>query len=266
MKIVTGYTGTPHISSNDDQGRNQGIFGTGNYILDVGQRFNATLTNATTVTLEDGEGMMQGVHFRIEPGMTEAVSISPGTSGYNRIDLICAKYTKDTSTGTEDVSLVVVEGTPTTGAAIEPTYTNGDILAGDTLAYMVLWKVALSGLTPGLVRVVPTDVGAGYWLIEGLAQNISGQSSSDISLQDERLDNGQYIVVGAAQANYSSLFPDGYAVWDCGFVANNVAFPRVRIQYSGGDPDVPQRVIISVYNSSVSAASYKYRVLLKKLY
>lgn len=155
MKIVTGYTGTPHISSNDDQARNQGIFGTGNYILDVGQKFNATLTNATTVTLEDGEGMMQGVHFRIEPGMTEAVSISPGTTGYNRIDLICARYTKDASTGVEDVSLVVIEGTPTTSTPSVPTYTEGDILAGDTLAYFPMFKVTINGLTPSIARYAP---------------------------------------------------------------------------------------------------------------
>ena len=161
MKIVTGYTGTPHISSNDDQARNQGIFGADNYILDVGQKFNATLTDATTVTLEDGEGMMQGVHFRIEPGMTESVSISPGTTGYNRIDLICARYTKDAGTGVEDVSLVVIEGTPTTSTASEPSYTEGDVLGGDTLAEFPVWKVTLSGVTPTLTslatKITPTS-------------------------------------------------------------------------------------------------------------
>ena len=154
MKIVTGYTGTPHISSNDDQARNQGIFGRGGCVLDVGNQLNATLTNATTVTLSDGDGIIQGVHFRIEPGMTEAVSISPGTTGYNRIDLICARYTKDASTGVEDVSLVVIEGTPSSSTASEPSYTEGDILNGDTLAELPIWKVALAGLTPTLSRIV----------------------------------------------------------------------------------------------------------------
>lgn len=146
MKIVTGYTGTPHITSNDDQARNQEIFGTGNYIFKVGKELKATLTNATTVTLQDGDGIMQGVHFRIEPGMTEAVSISPGTTGYNRIDLICARYTKNVSTGVEDVSLVVIEGTPTTSTASQPTYTQGDILNGDTLAEFPFYKISLTGV------------------------------------------------------------------------------------------------------------------------
>lgn len=153
MNIVTGYRGEPHISSNDDQSLNQGIFGTGNYILDVGQKFNATLSNANTVTLEDGEGVMQGVHFRIEPGLTDSVGINNGTTGYNRIDLICARYSKDVSTGIETVNLMVFEGTPTTGIPEEPTYIEGDIRAGGTLAYFPLWKVTLTGLTPSISRI-----------------------------------------------------------------------------------------------------------------
>lgn len=153
MKIVTGYTGTPHITSNDQQGLNQGIFGTDSYVLNVGQKFNATLNTATTITIEDGEGMMQGVHFRIDPGDTEAVTINPGTPGFNRIDLICARYTKDSTTGIESVELAAIEGTPSEGAASDPEYTTGDIRMGDTIVDYPLWKVSLSGVSPELTRV-----------------------------------------------------------------------------------------------------------------
>lgn len=153
MKIVTGYTGTPHITSNDQQAFNQGIFGTGNSVLGVGQRFNATLNNATTVTVEDGEGVLQGVHFRIEPGETETLTFSPGTNGYNRIDLICARYTKEPGTGAEAVDLVIVEGVPSESAATEPTYNTGDVLSGDTPVDFPLWKITISGLTPSLTKL-----------------------------------------------------------------------------------------------------------------
>ena len=153
MRIITGHRGTPHVTSNDEQGKNQGIFGIGNYVLNVGQKFNATMTDATTVTLEDGEGMMQGVHFRIDPGTTEAISISAGTTGYNRIDLVCARYTKDITTGIEDVSLIVIEGTPNASTPSAPSYNTGDVLDGDVLADFPLWKVTLSGLTPSLSKM-----------------------------------------------------------------------------------------------------------------
>lgn len=153
MKIVTGYTGSPHITSNDEQGKNQGIFGTGNVVLDVGAKFNATLTDANTVTIEDGEGVMQGVHFRIEPGTTETVNIQNGTSGYNRIDLVCARYTKNPVTGVEAVSLEVITGTPTTSTPTAPEYEQGDILSGGTIADFPLWQVNLDGLTPTISHV-----------------------------------------------------------------------------------------------------------------
>lgn len=161
MNIVTGHTGTPHITSNADQALNQGIFGTGNYILDVGHKFNATLTDATTVTLEDGEGVMQGVHFRIEPGTTDTISISSGISGYNRIDLICAKYTKELATGFEVVELAVIEGEPSTGTPSEPEYTNGDIRMGESPAYFPLYKVTFTGVAPVIAQCV-TDHPSGF--------------------------------------------------------------------------------------------------------
>ena len=51
MKIVTGYTGTPHITSNDQQGFNQGVFGTGNIVLGVEL---ATALGTTVETLVNG--------------------------------------------------------------------------------------------------------------------------------------------------------------------------------------------------------------------
>ena len=173
MKIVTGYTGTPHVTSNAAQALNQGIFGSGNSVLNVGNKFAATLTDANTVTIQDGEGIMQGVHFRIDPGTTETATISNGTSGYKRIDLICARYTKNAITGVEDVSLVVIEGTPDASSPSAPSYNTGTILTGSTPVDYPLYKVSLDGLTPTLtafdnkrVLATPPDL-ASSQLIDG---------------------------------------------------------------------------------------------------
>lgn len=148
MNIVTGYTGTPHVNSNEAQALNQGIFGNGNYVLNVGSKFGATIVDANTITIEDGEGVMQGVQFRIAPGDTEDVNIESGTSGYNRIDLICARYTKNAVTGVEAVNLVVIQGTPNASTPSEPSYNTGDILDNDSPVDFPLYKVTLTGLVP----------------------------------------------------------------------------------------------------------------------
>ena len=153
MRIVTGYKGTPHISSNDMQGFNQSIVGTGEYIFNIGQKFAATLTDVNTVTISDGEGIMQGVHFRIAPGQSETVNIANGSTGTYRKDLICARYTKDSVTGIEDVSLAVIQGEEVASSPTDPTYNTGDILDGDSPVDYPLYRVSLSGLTPSLTAL-----------------------------------------------------------------------------------------------------------------
>lgn len=157
MKIVTGHRGTPHISSNDTQALNQGIFGNGNYVLNVGEKFDATLVTATSVSIADGEGVMQGVHFRVEPGTVDTLELSNGVSGYNRKDLICARYTKDVVTGVENVEWIVIEGEPSEGTAADPDYEDGDILQGETADYP-MYRVSFSGVTPTLSPYSATAV------------------------------------------------------------------------------------------------------------
>lgn len=158
MNIVTGYTGTPHVTANAQQAFNMGVFGNGNRVLNVGNKFHATLTDANTITIDSGEGVMQGVHFRIDPGQVETVNIDNGTSGKNRIDLICARYTKDPVTGIEDVSLAVIKGTETTGAPSQPSYNHGTILTGGTPVDFPMFRVTLTGLTPTITWLFQTDV------------------------------------------------------------------------------------------------------------
>ena len=156
MNIVTGYTGSPHVTSNAAQAFHQGIFGQFNTVLEVGSKFSAELTDVNTVTFSDGEGVIQGVHFRIDPGTTETVNISNGTTGYKRNDLICARYTKNAVTGVEDVSLVVIDGTPDETTATDPTVNTGDILTGDSPVDFPLYRVSFDGLTPTLTRLCQT--------------------------------------------------------------------------------------------------------------
>lgn len=146
MKIVTGYQGKAHITSNDDQGRNQGIFGTDSYVTSVGQQFAATLVNANELDIADGEGVMQGVHFRIEPGEVDAAKLQNGTSGMKRIDLVVARYTKDSSTGIENVSLVVIKGTESSSTPAVPAYNSGEILKGKNTVDFPLYKITYDGI------------------------------------------------------------------------------------------------------------------------
>ena len=101
MKIVTGRTGTPHITSDDDRANNAGTYGKNYYVLNINDCLSAEIISANEVKLNSGELMLQGTHARIEYGDSETVTIADGESGYKRIDLIVARYIK--SSGFERV-------------------------------------------------------------------------------------------------------------------------------------------------------------------
>lgn len=147
MKIVTGYKGTPHVTANDDQGLYQGIMTTDSAALPVGNMFNAELASNNELKIYDGEGIVQGVHFRVLPGTYDSVTLENGSQGKKRKDLIVVRYTKDATTGVEDTAWVVKKGTETTGTPTAPTATEGDIRAGDTLAEVPWYVVEYDGLT-----------------------------------------------------------------------------------------------------------------------
>lgn len=153
MKIVTGYRGTPHISSADQQAFNQGVIGNDNYVLSVGNCFAASIEDVNTVQVIDGDGVIQGVHFRIEPGDFENVNIENGTIGVSRIDLIVARYQKNSTTGIESVELVVIKGEDAESDPVIPAYHSGRILDGDSPVDYPLYKVTINELTPSLTAL-----------------------------------------------------------------------------------------------------------------
>lgn len=146
MEIVTGLRGTPHITSADAIGFQQGIATVGSGALPVGEKFRSELASNNELKIYDGEGVIQGVHFRVLPGTYDSITLENGTQGQKRKDLIVVRYTKDAETGYENTEWVVKKGTSTTGTPTEPTATEGDIRAGDALAEVPWYVVEYDGI------------------------------------------------------------------------------------------------------------------------
>lgn len=147
IKLVTGSTGTAHVTSADDGALHAAMAGDGLIVFDIGSKFSATLVSATVVRIGDGEGLIDGRHFRISPGTNQELSMSDGTSGYNRNDLVVLHYKN--SAGKESLTLEVLEGSFTSGDAIDPSYTGEDssILEGASELYVPLYRLSRSGIS-----------------------------------------------------------------------------------------------------------------------
>lgn len=160
MEIITGYTGKPHVTAEQDRDVNEGIFDTGSFVLKTGSQLAAELVSNNEIKVRDGVLVIQGCTAVIKKNTYDPVTIANGSQGMKRIDLIVARYNKNEETKIEEVTLKVIQGTPNASTAAVPTYKTGDIQSGDLVADMPLYKVTLNGLNVTSVdkmfTVIPT--------------------------------------------------------------------------------------------------------------
>ena len=181
MEIITGYTGENHVTSADDASLYRGILGQSDYVLDVGNKFAATIIDNNTIRIADGDLIIQGHQARIRANDYEEVTIDNGTPGEKRNDLIVARYQKNTTTGIESITLEVVKGTP--GAtAVDPDIVQEDLSTGGTQRDFVLYRVSLNGLVleniTSLFTVLPNLKDFNSHLAESAQLGIYGISAA----------------------------------------------------------------------------------------
>ena len=154
MEIITGYTGKPHVTSEQDRGVNIGVVGEGSYVLQTGMQLAAEVSSNNEIKIRDGVLMHQGCTASIKKNTYDSLTIINGSQGMKRIDLIVARYEKNQDNRTEGLDLKVIQGTPAESNPVVPEYTEGDIQAGDYVADMPMYQVIIDGLNITEVKKV----------------------------------------------------------------------------------------------------------------
>lgn len=147
IELVDGKAGVAHISSEDKAIIHQAKFSKSDVVFDWGDVFKCSMSSSNRATVGTGCASIQGLDWHITAA--ESVTISNGSQGMKRNDIICAHYHRDSKTGNENVALVVLKGSPNVTAAADPTIPSGKILSGAVDAYMPLWRIPLDGITVG---------------------------------------------------------------------------------------------------------------------
>lgn len=147
IELVDGKAGTAHISSEDKAIIHQAKFSKSDVVFDWGDAFKCSMSSPNRATIGTGCASIQGLDWHITAA--ESVTISNGSQGMKRNDIICAHYHRDSKTGNELVELTVLKGTPDATTAADPTIPSGKILSGAVDAYMPLWRIPLDGITVG---------------------------------------------------------------------------------------------------------------------
>ena len=147
IELVDGKAGVAHISSEDKAIIHQAKFSKSDVVFDWGDAFKCSMSSSNMATIGTGCASIQGLDWHITSA--ESVTISNGSQGMKRNDIICAHYNRNPKTGNELVELVVLKGSPNATAAADPTIPSGKILFGAGDAYMPLWRIPLDGITVG---------------------------------------------------------------------------------------------------------------------
>ena len=139
IELVDGHGGKPHISGDDLGDFKAGILGDAGYVFKRADMLAATLNGANSLTVNTGSGVLpvSGRHFRITA--PETVTVTSGTQGQNRNDLVVIRpSTSNDGTTVENVSVVVLRGTPTDGDAVDPEKEDTDL---------ALYRLQLTGIS-----------------------------------------------------------------------------------------------------------------------
>ena len=173
--LITGYWGEPHVTAENDRGFNAAVFGSGRFLLPVGERFRAEYIGNNTVRIHDGKLLDNGALAGIPAGMYVDLLIPGASQGAQRNDLIVFQYTKDTGTLVETGAFVVVPGEESTGTAVDPELTQRDLMTDEaTIDQMPLYRVSVSGVnisTPVLLADVRRGLASTSYEVLNLLDN-----------------------------------------------------------------------------------------------
>lgn len=154
MKIITGKTGKPHVTSADDRALHRAEWD-GDGFLSVSQP--PVLVNSTTLRVYPCDIMFQGCHARVT-GTYEDLTFPSGETGKKRVDILVARYTLSEE-GLEDMSLLILTGQPVESSQEpqSPVYETGIIANNVSVADMPLYKIIHDGINAsGPVAIAST--------------------------------------------------------------------------------------------------------------
>lgn len=205
MKIVSGKTGTSHVTSEQFRQIIEGTVGQGSYILTSGENLEPELASNNMLKIRGGMMSHHGNVSCVELNTYDEVTLTNGSQGVKRIDLIVNRYTRNDETGLEKNEWVVIIGTPDATNPKVPEYITGNLQNGDLTDDCPVFEVHYDGINV-------TEVKKLLPVVDNLGE-LNGKSIIEFGEND----NGSYIKFGDG-----TLFMWGNA--------------KIKFTFASGDP------------------------------
>lgn len=198
MKIVSGRTGSPHVTSQQFRQMLEGIIGQGSYIITSGENLKPELSSNNLLKIRSGMMAHHGCISCVDIGTYDEVTLTNGSQGMKRIDLIVNRYTRNAETEVEKCSWKVIQGTPVASNPAVPAYTSGNLQDGDLVDDCPAFEVHYDGINV-------TEVKSLLSVADGLSELSSKLTETTASLTKA---NNALNVIGT---QYRSDLKDNYS-------------------------------------------------------
>lgn len=193
MKIVSGRTGSPHVTSQQFRQMLEGIIGQGSYIITSGENLKPELSSNNTLKIRSGMMCHHGCVSSVDIGTYDEVTLTNGSQGMKRIDLIVNRHTRNAETEIENCEWKVIMGTPAASNPTVPGYTAGNLQNGDTVDECPVFQVSYDGINVTAVNSLLETVGSLTELNSNLVNannNIATINNKLISIVERGTKNG----------------------------------------------------------------------------
>lgn len=179
MKIVSGRTGSPHVTSQQFRQMLEGIIGQGSYIITSGENLKPELSSNNLLKIRSGMMAHHGCISCVDIGTYDEVTLTNGSQGMKRIDLIVNRYTRNAETEVENCSWKVIQGTPVASNPAVPAYTSGNLQDGDLVDDCPAFEVHYDGINV-------TEVKSLLSVTDGLSELSSNLSKANTVLENRK--------------------------------------------------------------------------------
>ena len=238
MKIVSGRTGSPHVTSQQFRQMLEGIIGQGSYIITSGENLKPELSSNNLLKIRSGMMAHHGCISCVDIGTYDEVTLTNGSQGMKRIDLIVNRYTRNAETEVENCSWKVIQGKPVASNPAVPAYTSGNLQNGDLVDECPAFEVHYDGINVTEVKSL-LSVTDGLSGLSSKLVNINSKittTNANLAKTNTVLENRKPIIIDSTA--------QGTANWDTN------SFLKAGITYA----------FIVTVSSNISSESYKQEI------
>lgn len=216
MKIVSGRTGSPHVTSQQFRQMLEGIIGQGSYIITSGENLKPELSSNNLLKIRSGMMAHHGCISCVDIGTYDEVTLTNGSHGMKRIDLIVNRYTRNAETEVENCSWEVIQGTPVASNPAVPAYTSGNLQNGDLVDECPAFEVHYDGINV-------TEVKSLLSVADGLSELSSNLTKTNTVLENRKPIFIDSTAQGTANLDTNSFLKAGVTYAFIVIVSSNIS-------------------------------------------